>query len=56
MSEWISWAHCPDCGETAAVGWVGDEPVEMDCIRRCAWRGEQPPVSRELARTASSRR
>jgi hypothetical protein len=42
MSEHISWATCPHCGQPAAVGWVstvaadgeptGEIAVEFDCV------------------------
>jgi hypothetical protein len=45
MSEHISWATCPHCGQPAAVGWVstvaadgeptGEIAVEFDCVADC---------------------
>ncbi|NYJ04463.1 hypothetical protein [Petropleomorpha daqingensis] len=35
MSERITWTRCPSCGGPAALGWVGDEPVEYDCPGGC---------------------
>ncbi|WP_170861217.1 hypothetical protein [Trujillonella endophytica] len=56
MSERITWTNCPDCGATAAVGWIGDRPVELDCFSGCSWWSEQPPVRVVLAPTALSGR
>ena len=45
MSERITWETCPECGDTAAVGWrlrtsenmhgQSEEPVEADCPNSC---------------------
>ena len=35
MSDWVTWEVCPRCGLTAAVGWIGAEPVEVDCTKGC---------------------
>ena len=35
MSDWISWTKCPECGGAAAVGWVEDQLVEIDCVEAC---------------------
>ncbi|MGY1773952.1 hypothetical protein [Blastococcus sp. SYSU D00813] len=35
MSERITWERCPGCGDTAAVGWAGERPVEIDCLQGC---------------------
>jgi hypothetical protein len=41
MSERITWVRCLSCGGPAAVGWIGDEPVEFDCPRGCPQLGGQ---------------
>jgi hypothetical protein len=41
MSERITWEQCPSCGDTAAVGWIRDEPVEFDCVHNCDLTQEQ---------------
>jgi hypothetical protein len=44
MSERVTWADCPLCGEPAAVGWetvmgrngtAREEVVEFDCVDGC---------------------
>ena len=35
VSERVTWETCPSCGRPAAVGWVGEQPVEFDCPGRC---------------------
>jgi hypothetical protein len=44
MSERVTWADCPLCGELAAVGWetvmgtngsACEEVVEFDCVDGC---------------------
>ncbi len=46
MSERITWEQCPSCGDTAAVGWIRDEPVEYDCVRNCNLTQEQKATLR----------
>jgi hypothetical protein len=51
MSEHISWATCPHCGQPAAVGWVstvaadgeptGEIAVEFDCVADCQLSASQ---------------
>jgi hypothetical protein len=41
MTERITWVHCLSCDGPAAVGWIGDEPVEFDCPSGCAQLGGQ---------------
>src|SRR3954453_9398026 len=35
MSEKITWEVCPECGRTAAVGWLEGDVVEFDCVLGC---------------------
>lgn len=35
-SERVTWSECPECRETAAVGWWQGRPVEFDCPHGCA--------------------
>jgi hypothetical protein len=51
MSEHISWATCPHCGQQAAVGWIstvaadgeptGEIAVEFDCVADCQLSASQ---------------
>lgn len=34
-SERVTWEECPQCRETAAVGWWQGRPVEFDCPQGC---------------------
>ena len=35
-SERLTWETCPSCGRSAAVGWRGGIPLEVDCPGGCA--------------------
>lgn len=35
-SELVTWEECPECRDTAAVGWWHGHPVEFDCPHGCA--------------------
>jgi hypothetical protein len=35
MSERVTWEICPNCGRTAAVGWLDGNLVEFDCTGGC---------------------
>jgi hypothetical protein len=41
MSERITWTTCPHCGESAAVGWLEEIPVEFDCTAGCSLTSAQ---------------
>jgi len=36
----VSWADCPNCGSLVAVGWLGGEPIAVDCAAGCPLRVE----------------
>jgi CheY-like chemotaxis protein len=44
-SERVSWADCPICGGLVAVGWLGGEPVAVDCVGGCLLRVGQVQIS-----------
>jgi hypothetical protein len=60
MSDRVTWATCPGCGERAALGWmlledsngapVGEVLVEVDCPNGCQAPGfMQLTSAREFA-------
>jgi hypothetical protein len=47
MSERVTWESCPGCGGLAAVGWLGGDVVEFDCVDGCCLTEQQEAVVRE---------
>lgn len=43
-SERVTWVECPECRQTAAVGWSNDRPVEFDCPQGCGVSVDQIDV------------
>jgi hypothetical protein len=41
MSDRITWGTCPSCGQLLAIGWVGDDPTEWDCVEGCELTASQ---------------
>jgi hypothetical protein len=39
LSERVTWETCPNCGRSAAVGWLDANPVEFDCPGGCQVSG-----------------
>jgi hypothetical protein len=40
-SERVTSETCPQCGRYAAVGWLDETPVEVDCASGCPLTGDE---------------